>query len=212
MWIRSLIVGFLDTNCYLVAPKEGSEAIVIDPGFREDEAEKILKEITEHGLQVKYIVNTHGHLDHISGNSILRQATKALILIHENDVSMLNDSLKNFSRRLGLVVTSPPADRLIRDGEIIELGQLELEVIHTPGHTYGSISLYCQEEGIVFTGDTLFAGSIGRTDLSGSSFKDIMQSLRGKLMKLPDQTLVYPGHGGKTTIGKEKRDNPFLQA
>ncbi|MEM2914389.1 MAG: MBL fold metallo-hydrolase, partial [Candidatus Bathyarchaeia archaeon] len=186
------------------------EASIIDPGFEESEAERIFAKISENHLKIKYIVNTHGHMDHVSGNAKLKQVTGADILIHENDALMLSDPQKNFSKMLGLTVTSPSADRLLQDGDAIEVGQLKFEVIHTPGHSSGSISLYCKAEGVVFTGDTLFAGSIGRTDLLGSSFRDIMSSLKGKLMKLPDSTVVYPGHGEKTTIGKEKQTNPYL--
>jgi len=212
MLITCLTVGFLATNCYLVACGKTSESIVIDPGFKEDESEKILEEISKKSMNVKYILNTHGHMDHISGNGIMKKATGAEILIHEDDASMLTEPRKNLSKSLGITVVSPPADRLIRDGDIIKVGSLELKVIHTPGHSRGSISLYSESEGVVFTGDTLFAGSIGRTDLPGSSFRDIMRSLREKLMTLPEETVAYPGHGEKTTIGKEKLGNPFLLA
>ncbi|MCW4020722.1 MAG: MBL fold metallo-hydrolase [Candidatus Bathyarchaeota archaeon] len=196
MLVKSWAVGLLDTNCYLVACKKSSEAIVIDPGFAKDESRKILKEISKRGLKVKYIVNTHGHGDHIGGNDTLRKATGAEILIHQNDASMLT-------------ACSPPADRLLDDGDIVKAGSLRLEVIHTPGHTGGSVSLYCESGGAVFTGDTLFAGSIGKTG-SDAAFKAIMQSLRGRLMKLPDQTVAYPGHGEKTTIRTERTENPFV--
>jgi len=210
MLIRSLTVGSLNTNCYLITCKKTAQAMIIDPGFKECEAEKILEEIAKHDLEVKYIVNTHGHMDHISGNGMLKQATGAAILIHENDASMLTDPWKNLSEIFEPTAVSPPADYFLHDGDIIKVRLLELKVIHTPGHSSGSISLYCESENIVFTGDTLFAGSIGRTDLPGSSFKEIMRSIRGKLMKMPDHTIAYPGHGEKTTIGKEKAENPFF--
>jgi glyoxylase-like metal-dependent hydrolase (beta-lactamase superfamily II) len=210
MLIRRLNVGYLDTNCYLVACRKTSETVVIDPGFKEDETGRILEEIDRLGLQVKYIVNTHGHIDHISGNGVLKQAFGAEILIHKNDAPMLLDSRKNLSRTLGVRFVSTPEWRLLSDEDLVEFGRLELRVIHTPGHTKGSISLYSESERVAFTGDTLFAGSIGRTDLLGSSFKDIMRSLKKRLMKLPDQTVAYPGHGEKTTIGKEKLQNPFI--
>jgi len=123
---------------------------------------------------------------------------------------MLADPSINLSYMMGHRVISPEADRLLGDGEIVKVGDLKFTVIHTPGHTKGSISLFCESENVAFTGDTLFAGSIGRTDLPGSSFEEIMYSLREKLMNLPEETVVYPGHGGKTTIGREKRTNPFL--
>lgn len=210
MQLRRLTVGLLGTNCYLVACEKTLNAMVIDPGFRGGEGEKILEEIDRQDLRIKFIVNTHGHMDHISGNGMLKQATGAEILIHKNDASMLVDPRKNLSRMLGLTVISPPADRLLSEGDIVEVGLLQLEVVHTPGHSSGSISLYCESEGVVFTGDTLWAGTVGRTDLADSSFKDLMCSLRDKLMILPDHTIVYPGHGEITEIGREKRENPFL--
>lgn len=209
MLIRRLTVGFLGTNCYLVACEKTLEAIVIDPGFRADETEKVLREITERDLHLRYVVDTHGHADHMSGNSALKQATGAEILIHEDDAQLLADPSKNLSKMMGFTVVSPSADRLLREGDLVRVGSFELEVMHTPGHTRGSISLHCTSDSIVFTGDTLFAGSIGRTDLPSSSFKDIMRSL-SRLMGLPAQTVVYPGHGEMTTIGKEKRENPFV--
>ena len=211
MQIHSWVVGPLATNCYVVVCNETDEAIVIDPGFSAEERGTILK-IVRSGVEIKNILNTHGHIDHISGNSILKKLTGANILIHKNDALMLVDPSRNLSNMLGLSVISPEADRLLEDGEIVKVGTLKLRVIHTPGHTKGSISLLCEEENIVFTGDTLFAGSIGRTDLPGSSFEEMMRSLRGKLMILPDETVVYPGHGGKTTIGREKRMNPYLSS
>jgi glyoxylase-like metal-dependent hydrolase (beta-lactamase superfamily II) len=212
MLVRCLNVGYLGTNCYLVACKKTLEALVIDPGFKDDETGKVLDEIDKFGVRVRYIVNTHGHVDHTSGNGALKKASGAEIMIHENDAEILNNPWKNLSKMLGLAADSPPADRLLSDGDLIKVGRLKLKVIHTPGHTAGSISLYCGSERVVFTGDTLFAGSIGRTDLPDSSFKEIMQSLRDKLMRLPDQTVAYPGHGEKTTIGKEKLENPFVLA
>ena len=212
MRILSRIVGSLATNCYIIICEETRKAIIIDPGFSAEEANEILNEIVKNGFKVEKIINTHGHFDHIIGNDILKALTKAKILIHKNDASMLLDPSKNLSRMLGRDIISPKADRLVEEGEIIKVGDLELKVIHTPGHTEGSISLFCEKEKVVFTGDTLFAGSIGRTDLPGSSFEEIMHSLKEKLMNLPDETVVYPGHGGKTTIGREKGTNPFLSS
>jgi len=212
MRILSRIVGSLATNCYIIICEETRKAIIIDPGFSAEEANEILNEIVKNGFKVEKIINTHGHFDHIIGNDILKALTKAKILIHKNDASMLLDPSKNLSRMLGRDIISPKADRLVEEGEIIKVGDLELKVIHTPGHTEGSISLFCEKEKVVFTGDTLFAGSIGRTDLPGSSFEEIMHSLKEKLMNLPDETVVYPGHGGKTTIGREKGKNPFLSS
>jgi len=210
MLIIPLTVGSLFTNCYLVACERELEALVIDPGFSEAEEERIFREIIKHGLRVKYIVNTHGHVDHISGNLKVKRKTKAYLAVHYEDAEMLTNPTKNLSRMLGLTVVSPPPDIMLKDGDKIKVGSLELEVIHTPGHTPGSISLYCRKEKVVFTGDTLFAGSVGRTDLPGSSYEKLMSSIREKLLALPDETVVYPGHGEKTTIGKERMENPFI--
>ena len=209
MRILSWRVGPLATNCYAVLCEENREALIIDPGFSAGEERHIIDDVIRRGFKVKFILNTHGHVDHISGNGILKRLTDARILIHEEDASMLTDPHENLSFMLGLTVTSPKADRLLRDEDSIGLGDLEFKVIHTPGHTRGSISLFSEEEKIVFTGDTLFAGSIGRTDLPGSSFRDMMESL-GRLMELPDETIVYPGHGDVTSIGWEKGRNPFI--
>ena len=203
-------VGLLNTNCYLFSCKKNSEALIIDPGFKENEVDIFLNMINENDLQLKYIVNTHGHIDHISGNSILKGATGAEILIHKNDAELLVNPHKNLSTMLGFSLSDIPADRFLKNMDIVEFGSVKLKVLHTPGHTKGSISLYCKSERIVFTGDTLLAGSIGRTDLPSSSFKDIMYSLNILLKRLPNQTVIYPGHGIKTNIGTEKLTNPFF--
>jgi len=211
MIIKRFVVGDLETNCYLVSCTKTKEALIIDPGFnRKTEADAILKEIDRQGLHVKFVVNTHGHHDHISGNGAIKEATGALILIHELDAPMLEVSAKNLSQMFGFNVISPPADRTLRDGDIVQAGAVELRVLHTPGHSRGSICLL--GDNVVFTGDTLFAGSIGRTDFPGSSYKDIMHSLKSKLMTLPNSVKVYPGCGPTSTMGEEKRGNPFLQS
>lgn len=207
MLIKRVTGGLLSTNCYIVACGETGGAIVIDPGLSEGECGEILDEISAHHLQLKYIVNTHGHPDHTSCNSRLKKTTGTKILIHEDDGHLLAEPRDLFVK----AVVSPPADRLVHDGDVIRVGKIEFEVIHTPGHSRGSISLYCESESVVFSGDTLFNRSIGRTDLPESSAEDMKRSLREKLMKLPEQTIVYPGHGPETTIGEEKTWNPFLQ-
>ncbi|MEM1607364.1 MAG: MBL fold metallo-hydrolase [Candidatus Bathyarchaeia archaeon] len=210
MPIISLTVGFLYTNCYIVICEETRESLIIDPGFTGDEMRRILSEIRKNRLRIKYIVNTHGHADHISGNTSIKRATGAILAAHCKDAEMLIDPAKNLSLMLGLNVVSPPPDIVLRGEEEIEVGHIKLKVLHTPGHTPGSISLYCRDLGAVFTGDSLFAGSIGRADFPGSSCRDLLLSIREKILALPDETVVYPGHGESTTIGVERRSNPFL--
>lgn len=188
MKIHTVIVGPLETNCYIVEDEKSKEAIVIDPG---DEAEKILNFLAIHPLKVRYIVITHGHWDHVGANWELKEKTKALILIHELDVPMLS------------ITNSPKADRYLVDKDRIDIGDLSFSVLHTPGHTPGGICLYNEKEKVLFSGDTLFAGTCGRTDLPYSSEREMEKSLK-KLLKLPAETKVYPGHGPSTTIGNEK--------
>jgi len=196
MFIKMFTVGLLAANCYLVGDKEAGEAVVIDPGFEgESEAKMVFNEIARSRLKVKFIVNTHGHSDHIGGNRVTKEYYGAPILIHEQDFSLLSN---------------PPADRKLRDGEVIEVGDVKLRVVHTPGHSKGSIVLLGSDE--VFSGDTLFAGSIGRYDLPGGSLDELVNSLKSKLLTLPDRFRVYPGHGPVSTIGEERRSNPFLRS
>ncbi len=209
MILEMLTLGTLLTNCYIVGCPEKLEALIIDPGFdRNSEADKVLKKADQYHLEVKYIVNTHGHPDHTTGNRILKEATGALILIHELDAPKLTNASQNLSMLFGLRVTSPPADQTLREGDVIRVGRVELKVLHTPGHSKGSISLLGED--VVFTGDTLFAGSIGRYDFPDASLREIMSSIK-RLATLPDHMKVYPGHGPTSTIGEEKRSNPFLQ-
>ncbi len=202
-------VGQVYTNCYLVACIKTKKALIIDPGFNEKaEAENIMKEVDKNNLQIRYIINTHGHPDHTTGNGIIKKTTGASILIHKYDAPRLVSAGENLSRMFGFHSVSPPADKMLDEGDVVQVGEVRLKVLHTPGHSRGSISLLGQDA--VFTGDTLFAGSIGRYDFADSSFKEIMVSLK-KLSTLPDYLKVYPGHGPTTTIGEEKRRNPFLQ-
>jgi glyoxylase-like metal-dependent hydrolase (beta-lactamase superfamily II) len=201
-------VGKLFTNCYIVACPETKEAIIIDPGFESvSEAEKVFKFIEEKALKPKFVVNTHGHPDHICGNGLVKGKFQTPILIHEKDAFMLGRLGRVIAKFAGFENSSPSADALLKDGDIISFGKINLKIMHTPGHSPGSISLVGKKE--VFTGDTLFAGSIGRTDIPRGSVLDIKESLR-KLACLPDDFKVYPGHGPTTTIGEEKRSNPFL--
>ena len=192
MIIKRFSVGWLSTNCYVVGCEETKEAVLIDPGIEsERKAEEILNFIKQNGFRIKYIINTHGHSDHIAGNAVMKKATGAPVLIHESDASQVH------------------ADRKLRDGDVLQVGSIKLVVLHTPGHTKGGISLLGDK--VVFTGDTLFSGSIGRTDFVGGSFEEIIKSIKTKLLPLPDKVRVYPGHESYTTIGEEKRHNPFLK-
>lgn len=210
MQIIPLVVGPVLTNCYIVICEGSREAIVIDPGFDESDEEMVLGRVRELKVAVKYIINTHGHADHISGNSKVKMETGAKIAIHAYDADMLLDPRKNLSMLIGSNIVSPPPDIVLQDGDEILFGDLKIKVLHTPGHSPGSISLYLEEKGVIFTGDTLFAGSIGRTDIPGASYRKLISSIREKLLKLPDETRVYPGHGPETTIGIERRENVFL--
>jgi glyoxylase-like metal-dependent hydrolase (beta-lactamase superfamily II) len=179
--------------------------MVIDPG---DEGARITSAVNQHELQIKSIVNTHGHIDHIVANADLKEKTSAPLCIHSADADMLVDPQKNLSFFIGTPVKSPAPDQLLGDGDILEIGTIRLEVMHTPGHSQGSICLL--GDGCIFTGDLLFAGGIGRYDFPGSSYTDLMNSLQ-RVISLEDELVVYPGHGPATTIGNERRTNPFLQ-
>ena len=206
MFLKKLVVGELETNCYLIACKRTKKAAVIDPGG--EDTTLILDILKENSFNLEYIINTHGHIDHIAGNNLLKAKTEALLLIHRLDADMLVDANKNFSSFMGKEICSPPADKLLEEGDEISLGTLNLIVIHTPGHTPGGISLVLNN--IVFTGDTLFAGGIGRTDLPGGSYQDLIKSIKEKLLILGDDKIIYPGHGPDSTIGKERRTNPYI--
>jgi len=207
MFFKKLIVGVLETNCYLIGCKKTKKALVIDPGG-EEKIDLILDILEKNNFNLEYIVNTHGHIDHIAGNSLLKAKTEALLLIHRLDANMLVDANNNFSSFMGKAMCSPPEDKLLAEGDEVSLGTLNLRVIHTPGHTPGGISLVLNN--IVFTGDTLFAGGIGRTDLPGGSYQDLQKSIKEKLLVLSDDKKIYPGHGPYSTIGEEKRRNPYI--
>ena len=206
MKILRLEVGSLGTNCYIAWCEDTRQAIVVDPG---DDATRIMSAIHKENLTVKYIVNTHGHADHIGALTKVRQATGAPVLIHQADAAMLTSSTHNLSAYMGPGITCEPADRTIKEGDSITFGNATLVVLETPGHTPGGICL--KGDGVVFSGDTLFAESIGRADFPGGSYSQLLQSIRQKLMSLPDDCVVYPGHGPETTIGWERKMNPFIQ-
>ncbi|MBP2652961.1 MAG: putative metallo-hydrolase [Firmicutes bacterium] len=207
MKIIDLQVGFIGTNCYIVYDDESKLAVVIDPGGSDQE---ILAIIKRENLSVKYIINTHGHVDHITANLRIKDATAAPILIHEADAEMLIDPRSNMSAMMGGIGAScGPADYVLKDGDAIEFGNIKLNVIHTPGHTPGGICLLSGN--ILFSGDTLFEMSVGRSDFPGGSHKELITSIKDKLMLLADDTKVLPGHGAATTIGDERKMNPFIQ-
>jgi glyoxylase-like metal-dependent hydrolase (beta-lactamase superfamily II) len=203
--IKDLVVGPLMANCFIFGCKKTREAVVIDPG---GDADKILLSLADSELKVKYIINTHGHFDHVCGNGKMKDATGADILIHPLDAPMLGMLTSNAAVFGISVENSPPCDQTIEEGETVSFGNISLKVIHTPGHTPGGISLYT--DGIVFVGDTLFAGSIGRTDFPGGDFDTLISSIKTKLFDMEDDMRVLSGHGPETSIGNEKRFNPFV--
>ncbi|MGB5157934.1 MBL fold metallo-hydrolase [Desulfobacterium sp. N47] len=206
MIIEDLIVGPIMSNCFVVGCENTKEAVVIDPG---DEPDKILMVIAKHKLKVKYIINTHGHVDHVGGNKKLKEATGADLLIHSLDAPMLS-RIAATGAAWGLnVEDSPPPDQMLKDGDEVKFGDITLKVIHTPGHSPGGISLYTDD--CVFVGDTLFAGSIGRTDFPGGDYDTIISSIRNKLFVLGDDVRVLAGHGPETSIAIEKKYNPFAK-
>jgi hydroxyacylglutathione hydrolase len=207
MILKTLVVGPFASNCYIVGSESNKHGLIIDPGA---EAKLILKTVNELGLVISLILVTHAHIDHIGALAPVKESTGAKFAIHEAEAAA---SLGMFSRMLSSMTggsfTQPPKpDSLVKDGDSIDVGDLKFKVLHTPGHSPGGISLY--GHGILFSGDTLFNYGIGRTDFPGCSYEKIIDSIKNKIMLLPDETVVYPGHGPATTIGEEKRGNPFL--
>ena len=202
-----LRVGPLQCNCSVIGDETSHEAMVIDPG---DDVQEVLDLIRKHNLQVKQIVITHAHIDHVGGAMKLRTATGAPILLNQNDYALL----KMLDAQAAWIGMPPPGkvdiDRSVTTGETVSAGSLTADILHTPGHTEGSICLYFAADKKLIAGDTLFAGSIGRTDLPGGSMQKILHSLHDTVLALPDETLVVPGHGPLTTICEERESNPFL--
>jgi hydroxyacylglutathione hydrolase len=203
-----LPVGMLGCNCSVIGDEVTREAIVIDPG---DDVSKIVEILERNRLTVKMIAITHAHIDHIGGAEKLRASTGAPVYMHEAD-KMLSDRLDVQAAWLGMETPKDPGiDQPAREGDIIRAGSVEAHVLHTPGHTRGSISLYLPLESKLIAGDTLFQGSVGRTDLPGGDTAQLGRSIRGKIYTLPEDTIVFPGHGATTSIGEEKRHNPFVR-
>ena len=199
MKINTFIVGMLSTNCYVVHSAETKDAIIIDPGFDSpSEAKKIFNHVREERLTVSFIVDTHGHSDHVGGNTILKKKFNVPVCIHAHDAGMIDNPGGE----------TLPVNILLKDGDVLRFGDVILKVMHTPGHSPGSICLLGEK--LVFTGDTLFLGGIGRTDFAVGSDRDMEESLK-KLLRLPDNLVVYPGHGPMSTIREERNRNPFLR-
>ena len=201
VFLKRFVVGPLAVNAYILADPKTKDACLIDPGA---DHKKIKDFLSKNELKLKFIINTHGHGDHIGSNG----SFGVPIYIHSLDKDFLTDPRKNLSPLFMFSITSPKAARLLEDGDIIKLGAISLKVMHTPGHTPGSISL--QSGHIVFTGDTLFNNGVGRTDLEYGDEEALSNSIKKKLMTLEDETIIYPGHGEPSTIGDERRGNPFL--
>ncbi len=204
---KGLEVGLLQVNCYIIGDEETKEAVVIDPGGDEDE---ILEVLNHHQLNLKYIIDTHGHFDHVDANLPLREATGARIAIHEADARMLIQPSEEAMFFTGNRMRASKADILLKEKDVISFGSIRLQVLHTPGHTPGGISLVMEGQPYVYVGDLLFNGSIGRTDFPGGSFEDLVAAVRTKIFTLGDHYTVFPGHGPVTTVGHERKYNPFF--
>ena len=208
MIIDRVVVSPFATNCYIVGSEASKQGIIIDPG---DEAEAILGRVADLELDIKLIILTHGHIDHVGALKAVKEASGAEMAIHVDDAKSLR-GLRGFLQSVLVPGLSypvpPPPERLLQDGDSLDVSDLCFKVLHTPGHTPGGICLL--GEGVVFSGDTLFNYGIGRTDLPGGSYHRLMESIRTRLLVLPDNTIVYPGHGPETTVGDERAGNPFL--
>ncbi len=207
MILRTLTVGLIQTNCYIIGCERTKEGAIIDPGGH---PERILQAVREAGLTVRYVLNTHCHFDHMAANAEVVAATGAPLAIHPAERPILES--RGGAAWFGVPISpSPPPDLELMDGQILEVGTLRLQVLHTPGHSPGSVTFYLPDQGVAFDGDVLFAMGVGRTDLPGGDWDTLMRSIGEVLFALPDETVLYPGHGPPTTVGQEKRFNPWLQ-
>ena len=207
MLFETIVVGPLGVNCFILGDKQSNEGVVVDPGA---DCEMILAAVARFGIKVKYIINTHGHFDHVGCNRQLVEQSGGELLIHQGDLTLLSMASRS-AQNYGLSVEdSPPPARYLTDGMRLEFGKRSIEVLHTPGHTQGGCCLFFAREQLVITGDTLFADSVGRTDLPGGSHAQLIAAIKARLMPLPDETVVWPGHGPSSTIGQERRTNPYI--
>jgi len=207
MIFEEIVVGPLSVNCFVVGCENSREGVVVDPG---GDVDSVIQAVQKHRLKIGTVINTHGHFDHVGGNRATVESFGGRLLIHQADVALVGMAT-DVARTYGLQgESSPPPDDFLNDGDEITFGGHTLKVIHTPGHTRGGCCLYFESEKKIITGDTLFADSIGRTDLPGGSHEQLLESIRTKLFTLPDDVAVYPGHGEATSIGHEKRHNPYF--
>jgi glyoxylase-like metal-dependent hydrolase (beta-lactamase superfamily II) len=208
LMVRGIVVGVFQENCWVVGNRRTGEGICIDPGDQPDEVLALARDM---GVKIKYIANSHAHIDHVMGVAGVHAATGAKFLLHQRDLELLRNGWRGMAGRLGLDVRQgpPDPDMFVKDGDIVEVAGLRLRTIATPGHTPGSVSYYA-EEGMLFSGDTLFRGSIGRTDLPGGNLDQEMKSICERLLVLPEETIVLPGHMEETTVAFEKAHNPFV--
>lgn len=210
--IHTFIVNPFDENTYVIADNETKQCAVIDAGiYSQPEQKNICTFIEENKYTVKYLLNTHGHIDHILGIKFLKDKFNAAFLMHNADLYLIEKAVEHGSM-YGFTVQPPPApDYLLTDEQILKLGNIDIKVIHIPGHTPGCVAFYIENDDVLFSGDTLFRQSIGRTDLPGGNYHQIIDSIKNKLLTLPDNTKVFPGHGNETSIATEKEHNPFLK-